>query len=139
SIKVPGMEKAPAATRSAIPVEFGLDDPQERADATRANVKQVLDHHTAALISKIDAERKKVGANDSKGVVDDMEVGDDNFGTGSDAEVGAEDTPIVLQYHHLMLLAPDKVRAIGSADPALVYRADNERLLVNESYQANQF
>ncbi|MDP1834834.1 MAG: hypothetical protein Q8K75_02800 [Chlamydiales bacterium] len=112
SIKVPGLEKAPTATRSAIPVEFGLDDPQERAEATQANVKQILDHHTAALISKMDTE---------------------------EMEVGSEDAPIVLKYQHLMLLTADKVRDIASADPSLVYRADNERLLVNESYQANQF
>lgn len=103
-------EQVACATRSAVLVEFGLDLASERQRTTRENVKQVLDYHTREMVKDREGER-----------------------------IGSEQEPIILNYQQLLLLTPDFARNLLAKNSSFVGRADNERLLVEESFEANQF
>lgn len=111
-LRLPGRENALCATRSAISVEFGVNDPAERMATTIENEKKILEVHAKDALER-------------------------NAGAGMSA-----DKPLELDYQHVMLLTPDMSRHIlhsmGQFSPKSVFRADDERLLVEENIRANE-
>lgn len=111
-LEVPGGRRVFEATRGATAVEFGLENKKERVATTRANVKKVLDFHTAKAAAKLPSGSVKGGS---------------------------KEKPLVLKYQHLMLFTPDRLRPLAAKLPGdLCPLCNNEKLLAEETAAANE-
>ncbi|MDF2550165.1 MAG: hypothetical protein K0S07_1232 [Chlamydiales bacterium] len=98
-----------SSSRSATPTEFGLDNPEQRAQSTQQNVKIILDRQLQKAVQESFDKGEPIGET------------------------------FVLKTQMLLLMTPDIARDMGSKlMPKRVNRADNERLLSEETIAANK-